>query len=270
MKLWIALSWWWMKASFAVGVMKFIAEQNFQIQYIIAWSGSAWTAAYFQTRQYEEMVRIRSNNLTTKQFIDPLRLSKILDIDYLIDEIFQKQVPLDWGNISKRESIFEIAVTNTQRWKVNFLQIDSNNIFDALRATKAIPFVYWKRVNVEWTLYQDGSNSTWWELMAQRLLEKWCTKVIIIDNWVMFSKWLVHLYWAIQNPHFHKEYIQEYNERIALRKLYYSDPRIVIIRPSREIDFGLLWILNNNQETLKQNIEHGYLVAKDSLIKELI
>ena len=86
-----------MTCSYGAGSILALAEKyNLEKpDIVIAGSGNAGTLAYFVAQQYDSIFNIWSNLLATKKFIDLGRILKIIDIDYLIDEVFKKQAPID-------------------------------------------------------------------------------------------------------------------------------------------------------------------------------
>ncbi len=81
---------------FLVGLQK---EFSLQPSIIIAASGSAANACYFASGQYAEIERIWKSRLASRKFFSPLRFWKVVDIDYLVDEIFKKLEPLDTARL---------------------------------------------------------------------------------------------------------------------------------------------------------------------------
>lgn len=99
--------------------------------------------SYYVAQQYESIRNIRINLLSTKKFINPRRVHKIIDIDYLIDDIFKKQDPLDVHAIYQSSITYAISMTDVETGIVEYLSNkDSIDIFEIMRATKAMPFFY--------------------------------------------------------------------------------------------------------------------------------
>ncbi len=83
-------------AYFAGAILALVRELNFTKPYLaIGSSGSTGTLAYYVSEQYDSIEHIWSNLLSSKEFISLIRINKIMDIDYLIDEVFKKQDILD-------------------------------------------------------------------------------------------------------------------------------------------------------------------------------
>ena len=111
-----------MTCSYGAGSILALAEKyNLEKpDIVIAGSGNAGTLAYFVTRQYDFMINIWSNLLATKKFIDLGRISKIVDIDYLVDEVIKKQAPIDEEKIYSSKILYLIPATNVETGQVTF------------------------------------------------------------------------------------------------------------------------------------------------------
>ena|SRR3989338_7140580 len=140
-----------LRCSFGVGVMLALAER-LGIQepsYLISCSGSAGTGAYFVSKQYDSIRNIWSNLLSTKKFVDTSRFWKMIDIDYLIDKVFKKLDPLDLKAFHASPINYFIPALNRQTGNIDyFSNRDETDIYEVLRATKAMPIAFKLNPNV--------------------------------------------------------------------------------------------------------------------------
>lgn len=84
-----------------------------------------------------------------------------MDIDYLIDVVFKQQAPLDVQQIEKSSIDYYIATTNARTGEVEYFSPkNEKNVFELMRASKAIPFFYGKSISINGQRYHDGSNSS--------------------------------------------------------------------------------------------------------------
>ena len=104
-KIALILSGGGMAASYNFGALLALVEkyQFISPDIVITGSGSAGTASYYIAGQHNS--NIWGDLLSTKKFINFLRFWKIIDIDYLIDEIFKKQDPLQSEKIHQSKII---------------------------------------------------------------------------------------------------------------------------------------------------------------------
>lgn len=242
--------------------MKYIATLQLTIPHVIAGSWSAGTAAYFVAQQYDDMVWIRTDKLSTKDFINPYRVSKVLDIDYLVDTVFKQQTPLNVESLLSSSIIFEIPVTNTRSGVVEFKSPQVEDIFELMRATKAVPWAYGRSVELsDGQSYIDGSNSSWYELWLDRMMNRWYDAIIVVNNGVLMSDTTMKWYTCMKNRQFAKQYQSDFACRAVMRNIDYQ-PHVIMIQPDKALDFGWKWILHNNSQTLSDTIDHGYHVAE--------
>ena len=100
-----------MSCSYSVGAIFGLMEKFNLIKpdIVIGSSGSTGTLAYYVAGQYNSIKNIWENLLSTDEFISFSRFKKIIDIDYLIDNIFKKQDKLDTDAIYQSKINFLIV-----------------------------------------------------------------------------------------------------------------------------------------------------------------
>ena len=149
---------------------------------IIAASGSAAFALYYLTGQYKSIERIATELLSTPKFISFLRPFRIMDIDYLIDVVFKIQEPLNTKELREQSAKYYIAITNAKTRTTSYVSNDDNaDIFELLRATKAIPIFFNKEVYLSGISYIDGTVSASFENTVEKAKELGATHIIGID-----------------------------------------------------------------------------------------
>ncbi len=173
-----------MRCGYTGGVLVAIArELNFiSPDVIIAGSGSAGFALYYLTQQYEAIKKIAVELLATPKFISFLRLNKIMDIDYLIDVVFKQQQPLDLEKLSLTTSSYYIPIKDLGSGEIRyFSNRDNVDVFEVLRATKAIPYFYKRKISLGGSQYVDGSTFSQLKKMIDKAIELDADKVLVID-----------------------------------------------------------------------------------------
>jgi predicted patatin/cPLA2 family phospholipase len=255
-KLAIVASGGGMTCSYSVGTLLALIEKyNITSPDIaIAASGSAGTMAYFVAGQYKSIRNIWGNLLSTKRFLNPLRLWKIIDIDYVIDQVFKKQDPLLADNIYKSPINFLIPYTNKLTGKIEyFSNKNGGDVFEALRATKAMPLAYGKSVNINGQNYCDTGLSANSSLLIEKAKKLGSEKVLVLDNRSSnpvvengFNFWL-----NLRSSQFRKNY---YSELERINKIQLDDS-VFYLRPELKLRISPL---NNNQFLLNETIEMGY------------
>lgn len=148
-----------MKSAHGAGFLYALATQlNIQDPDImVGSSGDAGNVLYFCAGQYEVAKRTWTELLATRRFIDFWRFWKIMDVDYLIDTVFKHEAPLDVVALAKSTIRWAIPVTDFDTGKV--LYAGPSNAFDPfeiLRAAKALPVLFGKKIALAHGRYIDG------------------------------------------------------------------------------------------------------------------
>lgn len=253
----LILSGWWMRAVFCVGALLALQKElGFTApDIVIAWSWSVGTASYFVARQYMDIKNIRLSQLSNKRFVNFWRVGKIMDIDYLIDIVFKKQTPLHVKTVYTSPIKYYIATTHAQSWEVEyFSQKDGIDIFELMRASKAIPFFYGRSVNINGSRYHDGSNSSAVELHIQKALALGAERVIVLDSNTKFPHILIHLWLFFKGRIFKKWMMKEYRERKNLAKTFRIHKNIFFCSASNITSSAI----DNKQSILKANFFTWY------------
>ena len=184
MKTAIVLSGGGLSCSWSVGVVLGLVEKFkfYQPDILVAGSGNAGTAAYFCSKQFKSIENIWGNLLSNKKFLNFFRFKKIMDIDFLIDEIFKKTDPLNIKKLQKTKINLQIATTHEKTGEIKFFSnFKKFDIFEVLRASKAIPFFYGKKIKIKKEKYCDGRLSSCVDLLLQRAIFLGAKKIIVIN-----------------------------------------------------------------------------------------
>ncbi len=258
----IVISWWGMWASYGVWCILALVHEYWFIQpdIIIAWSGNTWTMSYYVAKQYDGIKNIRANLLSTKKFINFWRFRKVIDIDYLIDDVFKEQDPLNAQRIYDSSIDYYISSTNVKSWKVEyFSNHDWIDIFEIMRASKAMPFVYRRKIKIKWRTYFDTPNSTSTQLKIQKAIALWAKKIIIIDSKKKTPQWILKLILLGRSKEFKNNYWKEH----LLRNNYQVPQNIKCLEiiPQKPLK---IWILENVSKILNETIDLWYKETKEN------
>jgi predicted patatin/cPLA2 family phospholipase len=118
--------------------------------------------------------------LSKKSFVNPFRLKKMVDIDYLVDHIGKKARPLHLPKLLSAHTTLHISLTESSHAQTHYVtnRTPDIDIWEAFRATAAIPLLYNKSVKVGNGRYVDGSIST--RIPVRRVVEFGCHYVVVI------------------------------------------------------------------------------------------
>ncbi len=260
-KIGIAASGGGMSCVYGAGTLLALGEVHGLREPLVAVgsSGSTGSLAYYVAQQYEAGRRIWCELLSTKEFIDMTRLSNILNIDYLIDEVFRKQEPLDVAAVQNSPTHLFIAATDYETGEV--LYYDSKrdeDIFNALRGSKAAPIAFRGQAHFQGKRILDGELSSSLEKNIEKAFAEGAEKVIAIDT---------------RNPinAVTRRLLQRYAEQVSpgLRQTIHHyihsprqlnpDPRVLYLSPQQQLLVGML---DNKREHLRAAFEQGYAETK--------
>ncbi len=260
-KIAIVLSGGGMKCSYGVGVLVALLEK-FHLAHpdmLIAASGSAGTGSYFVSEQYRAMVNIWANLLSTEEFIDLSRMSRMIDIDYLIDEVFKRREPLDIDGVRRSPIHYLIpathAVTGDLRY---FSNRDGVDIFEAMRATKAMPVSYGKRVAIDGEPYCDSYTSSTIELNILQAVALGAQKILAVDatkRGPSVSRTVFEIWLRLQREQFRRKFAECLDARRNYQQKIPDNTRVLVLKPKKKLPVGTL---SNNQRALQDAIQQGY------------
>ena len=79
---------------------------------VYACSSGAINAAYFLSGQAAYSATIYYAEVNNRKLIDPLRVSKVLDLDFLFGEVMRRRKPLDIARVLSSPSRLRISITD--------------------------------------------------------------------------------------------------------------------------------------------------------------
>lgn len=253
-KMAILLSGGGMGSAYSAGALIALAKELKldEPDIIIAGSGGAGASAYFVSKQYEAIEKIWKELLSCSDFIDFSRWKKIVDIDYLIDTVFKKQIPLDLEKINNSKTELFIPATRCIDGIIKYFPIKEHDPFELLRATKALPVLYGKTIDIDGDLYSDGISDP--RVHIKKAKELGAEKIIMINN--QSTRFLTELSKAIiyfwKDRTFRKNYYVYQKEVDSFKE----NKDIFIIKPRKRLSVDLL---NNNGECLIRTYNQGYI-----------
>lgn len=125
---------------------------------VVGSSAGAINAAYFLAGQAEEAVNVYVDFLSNKKFVNPLRVHRVVDIDYMVDVVLKELCPLRVDLVQKSQTLLEVVVTDSETAQPCVLtnRDDDVDFYELIRATAALPGLYDQKVRLRGRLYVDG------------------------------------------------------------------------------------------------------------------
>jgi predicted patatin/cPLA2 family phospholipase len=259
-----------MKCSYSAGAL-IALEKEFGFRspdIVIAGSGGAGIASYYLAGQYDLIRPMWEEIAPSKRLLDPLgplKGRRILDIDYLVDDIMQKQHPLNISRVKESGADYLISATNAKNGKVEFFNTSSEpGLYEMVRATMAMPVAYGKTVKIGEGRYFDTFNSSLgingkidkaMELGAERVIV--LASVAVDHNYhgyvVPSGLRSFYLFSLFKGRGFRENYYSELAVDMAGHKRENVD--IFILKPSPGTYIG---DLENDSSVIKNMIDKGF------------
>ena len=173
-----------MRSAYSAGFLYALAtELKLLPDIIIGTSGDAGNALYFASKQYSSARRVWCGFIATHRVISLWRFWKIFDVDYLVDVIFKKKEPLNVEALAASTVEWFIPLTDADTGETRYISAhDHADPFELLRAAKAIPFYFGRRVPLLGRLFIDGEVGPTLADHAQFALEKGANRLLMINN----------------------------------------------------------------------------------------
>jgi predicted patatin/cPLA2 family phospholipase len=143
-------------------------------------SAGAINACYFLAHQASFGITIYLEDLPSLRFVNPLRLGRMLDLDYAIDEVVAHVKPLDVERVLQSRSRLSIAVTKADDATTRMVDVKKERIplLALLKATSAIAPLYSRPVLLDGTPYVDGGIVN--PIPVARAIEDGCTHLLVL------------------------------------------------------------------------------------------
>ena len=212
--------------------------------------------------QSEALKTVWTKLLSTSKFISLLRFWQIMNVDYLIDTVFKKEVSIGLDALQKSSMEYYIAVVDAVSGKPMYLSREDNiDPFEILRAANALPILYGKTVTLRYGDFIDGKIGQTVQDHIEFALFKGATRILLIDDSperTFFRKIVIWLYAYTCTP--------------ALRKAVLRDLRTKT-NPRVPVGVQLLYVqakhlpllIGKNKKKLQQTFEIG---RQDALNRE--
>ena len=156
-----------MRGVYSMGALAAIQElgASSAFTHLIGSSSGAINLAYFAARQADEAIEVYLDHLTSRRFVDIRRFRRVVDIDFLVDDVLKARCPLDVQALRtlgmSGASILHIALTQVATGETRYVTTADPDldVYEALRATAAMPALYNRQVALRGELYVDGGAS---------------------------------------------------------------------------------------------------------------
>lgn len=235
-----------MRGAHSCGVLMALAESGLtSFDVVAATSAGACTAAFLVSGQPQLLPLIWTQYLHGNAFINfknILKEKSVMDLDYLIDDVFCLRQPLDIAGLQKSTTDFYITATHCGSGKATYFHNRRDPILKALKASSAIPIAYRQPVIIDGQPYLDGGLSD--PIPIQKAIDAGCEEIYVVLTRPEGYRKKVSLVNIL--PRFFEKKYPRLSETILQRHILYNDTveklekgyypgRIHIIRPGQKL-----------------------------------
>ena len=196
------------------------------------------------------------------------RVGKILDLDYLIDEVFKKQEPLDIQKLYNSKIEVYVPATRSKDGEIIYFKNDGkHDFFEVMRATEAVPFATGlnriKKVRIGEDKFFDSRATSRPMLNIQQAVSHGADKIVIFDNYfkwnsIMSGKF-VNTLWLMTRPKaFRKKHLKMLRDEDKLKLT--EKVSIFYISPKKKLHLAV-W--SNNCNKLERVFNQGFMDVLD-------
>jgi predicted patatin/cPLA2 family phospholipase len=147
---------------------------------VYATTAGAMNASYFLSDQVKLGITIYFDNCTTRLFLNPLRVWRILDIDYLFDRVISSDKRLDVDRINTSTTKFFVSAIDRSTGEGLVIDCKKANapLLQVLKAATAVPRLYNRSIDVDGRALIDGGLIN--PFPIQRALANGCTDLVVL------------------------------------------------------------------------------------------
>lgn len=149
---------------------------------VYATSAGVMNASYFISGQPLLGISVYFENCTSRKFINPFRFWKILDVDYIFDQVVPIEKPLDVARVLGTRTRLYVAVIDSSSGEAFVVDTKKTRtpLVQVLKAANAIPVYYNRTVAVDGRPCIDGGIGIPFPLA--QALENGCTDVLVLST----------------------------------------------------------------------------------------
>jgi len=259
-----------MRGVFTSGVLDAFMKYDLYFRYVVAVSAGACNGLSYMSRQPR---RARISNIDMLAKYDYIGLRHlvtqgcIFDPKLLYDRFPNELIPFDYNTYFRNESLFEMAVTNCNTGRVEYLSEHAGNrqrLIDICRASSSLPYVS-KIVEVDGQPYLDGGIIDSIPVEHAVSMGHEYNVVIMTRNRgfrnssrdLKIPRYIYRNYPRLRVALSHR--VAVYNAQLETVERMEDEGRISVIRPQRPMDVGRM---EKDVRKLEALYEEGYRLGE--------
>jgi predicted patatin/cPLA2 family phospholipase len=149
---------------------------------VYATSAGVMNAAYYLSRQEEIGISIYFDDLATRAFYNPWRCWKVLDVDYVMEDVVKGRKRLDIDRLRQSPSRFHVALLDrsTGESLVVDTSLTKESTYAVLHAALSVPVLYNRPVMVAGRPCMDGGLAIPFPL--RHAIADGCTDILVLQS----------------------------------------------------------------------------------------
>ncbi len=235
-----------MRGLYTAGVLDCFMQNSITTNAIYGVSAGALFGINFKSNQMGRAIRYNIKFAHEKNYMGLYSLittGNIMNKEFCFDKIVNELDKFDFETFDNSPIDFYAVVTNVETGKAEYRKItNSRQQLEILRASGSMPFVS-KLVEVGGAKYLDGAISD--PIPLQKALDEGYEKIIVVltraENCVKKKEKLPYNLVYGKYPNFVKcgeTQLNRYKETLELVKKYENDGKIIVLRPSQNLDIA--------------------------------
>jgi len=147
---------------------------------VYATSAGVMNASYFLANQPQVGITVYYDSCASRLFMNPLRVWKVLDIDYLFDQVVTKDKPLNVAKVLSSPSKFFVALIDKSTGDGIVVEKTTTRtpLLRLLKAATSMPVFYNRTVDVDGRPCMDGGLAIPFPL--EHAIANDCTDVLVL------------------------------------------------------------------------------------------
>ncbi|MEM9016046.1 MAG: patatin-like phospholipase family protein [Verrucomicrobiota bacterium] len=147
---------------------------------VYATSAAVMNASYLLSGQGDLGIHIYFEDLIDERFFHPMRLWKVLDVEFVTEVIAKESKPLDCQGVLDAFPDLHVAVMDRDTAEPAMLHVGTTDapLLDILHAAMAIPVFYNRSVSIEGRRFVDGGLKIPFPIEAA--IKDGCTDILVL------------------------------------------------------------------------------------------
>lgn len=143
-------------------------------------SAGAVNTAYFLSGQGQLGITVYFDSISNRKFFNPLRLTKIVDVDFVYDRVVLQEKRLDEDALRSVTTDLLVSVTDAVTGENVLLRVKDHPepVARLLKASSALPVLYNRTVEIGGRSFVDGGVTC--SLPVHQAVERGCTDILVL------------------------------------------------------------------------------------------